>query len=70
MKVKRIKTWVTAVAVASGLLSLSAAAMADEQFVPLLTYRTGSFAPLGIPWADCKMDYLKLVNAQIGRAHV
>jgi len=22
---------------------------AEEQFVPLLTYRTGSFAPLGIP---------------------
>lgn len=39
---------------------------AEEQFVPLLTYRTGSFAPLGIPWADGKQDYLKLVNARDG----
>src|SRR3546814_12208227 len=42
------------------------AAAADEQFVPLLAYRTGSFAPLGIPWADGKMDYLKLVNERDG----
>jgi branched-chain amino acid transport system substrate-binding protein len=41
-------------------------AAAEEQFVPLLAYRTGSFAPLGIPWADGKMDYLKLVNARDG----
>ena len=42
------------------------AAAAEEQFIPLLAYRTGSFAPLGIPWADGKMDYLKLVNARDG----
>lgn len=42
------------------------AAAAEEQFVPLLAYRTGSFAPLGIPWADGKLDYLKLVNARDG----
>ncbi|MEO6959304.1 MAG: ABC transporter substrate-binding protein, partial [Burkholderiaceae bacterium] len=48
-----------------GTMSMPAAA-ADEQFVPLLVYRTGSFAPLGIPWADGKMDYLKLVNARDG----
>ncbi|MDR1969152.1 MAG: ABC transporter substrate-binding protein [Burkholderiaceae bacterium] len=42
------------------------AAQADEQFVPLMVYRTGQFAPLGIPWADGKQDYLKLVNARGG----
>ncbi|MDS1139320.1 ABC transporter substrate-binding protein [Pusillimonas sp. SM2304] len=42
------------------------AAAAEEQFIPLLAYRTGSFAPLGIPWADGKMDYLKLVNERDG----
>lgn len=46
--------------------SVPAVAVAAEQFVPLLAYRTGSFAPLGIPWADGKMDYLKLVNARDG----
>ena len=35
-----------------------------RMFVPLLVYRTGQFAPLGVPWADGKQDYLKLVNAR------
>jgi branched-chain amino acid transport system substrate-binding protein len=37
-----------------------------EQFIPLLVYRTGQFALLGIPWADGKADYLKLVNTRDG----
>lgn len=41
-------------------------AQGAEQFVPLLVYRTGQFAPLGILWADGKQDYLKLVNARDG----
>ncbi|MFW7340996.1 ABC transporter substrate-binding protein [Pollutimonas sp. H1-120] len=54
-------------AVAGTLATVSMpAAAAEEQFVPLLAYRTGSFAPLGIPWADGKMDYLKLVNERDG----
>ncbi len=47
-------------------LGLPAAAQTAEQFVPLMVYRTGQFAPLGIPWADGKQDYLKLVNARDG----
>jgi branched-chain amino acid transport system substrate-binding protein len=51
----------------SGLLASGwAQAQATEQFIPLLVYRTGQFAPLGIPWADGKQDYLKLVNARDG----
>lgn len=49
-----------------GALVAAPAAMAQDQFVPLLVYRTGQFAPLGIPWADGKQDYLKLVNAKGG----
>lgn len=49
-----------------GALVAAPLAMAQEQFVPLLVYRTGQFAPLGIPWADGKQDYLKLVNAKGG----
>ena len=44
----------------------AAQAQPAEQFVPLLVYRTGQFAPLGVPWADGKQDYLKLVNARDG----
>ncbi|MEJ8854941.1 ABC transporter substrate-binding protein [Variovorax robiniae] len=46
--------------------STLAQAQAAEQFIPLLVYRTGQFAPLGIPWADGKQDYLKLINARDG----
>jgi branched-chain amino acid transport system substrate-binding protein len=56
-----------ALAAAGAMLgAASLPAWADDQFVPLLVYRTGSFAPLGIPWADGKLDYLKLVNARDG----
>ena len=48
------------------LASPAAQAQAQEQFMPLLVYRTGQFAPLGIPWANGKQDYLKLVNAKGG----
>lgn len=63
----QMKQWIAALGVAGvlGTLPLQVQA-ADEQFIPLLTYRTGSFAPLGIPWADGKIDYLKLVNARDG----
>ena len=65
MKLHRL-TAAAALAVASLGFATSACAQADEQFIPLLSYRTGQFAPLGIPWADGKLDYLKLVNAKGG----
>src|SRR3546814_11480092 len=69
MEMKRLNLkWAAAIVAATGALaSVATPALADEeQFVPLLVYRTGSFAPLGIPWADGKLDYLKLVNASAG----
>ena len=44
----------------------SAFAQAKEQFIPVLSYRTGPFAPNGVPWANGYVDYLKLVNARGG----
>ena len=41
-------------------------AQAKEQFVPVLSYRTGPYAPNGTPWANGFVDYLKLVNAKGG----
>ncbi len=61
-----MKKQVLATAVALGTLWTGTAVYAQEQFVPLMTYRTGSFAPLGIPWADGKIDYLRLVNERDG----
>ena len=51
---------------ASSLVSTSAFAQAKEQFFPLLSYRTGPFAPNGVPWANGKQDYLKMINARDG----
>ena len=44
----------------------AAPAAAKEQFFPLLSYRTGAYAPNGTPWANGKQDYLKMVNARDG----
>ncbi len=41
-------------------------AQAKEQFFPGLPYRTGPYAPNGVPWANGYSDYLKLTNARGG----
>src|SRR5881394_3861127 len=41
-------------------------AQAKEQFFPVLVYRTGPYAPNGVPFANGYVDYLKLVNARDG----
>ncbi len=38
----------------------------NEQFIPMLVYRTGPYAPNGIPIANGYIDYLKLLNARDG----
>src|SRR5437660_12892842 len=52
--------------VAAATVSGAALAQAKEQFFPVLVYRTGPYAPNGVPWADGFVDYLKLVNARDG----
>jgi len=65
---KSSKTLIAAAAVAVGTLLTagSALAQANEQFFPLLSYRTGPYAPNGTPWANGKQDYIKMVNARDG----
>jgi branched-chain amino acid transport system substrate-binding protein len=43
-----------------------AAVGGGEQFFPMLVYRTGAYAPNGVPFANGYADYLKLVNARDG----
>ena len=50
----------------STLLAPAAHAQAKEQFFPVLVYRTGAYAPNGVPWANGFVDYLKLTNARGG----
>ena len=42
------------------------AAKADEQFIPLLVYRTGPYAPSGIPVANGLRDYYTMINKRDG----
>ncbi|ATE61022.1 ABC transporter substrate-binding protein [Thauera sinica] len=51
---------------AAGLAAPAAAQQANEQFFPLLVYRTGAYAPNGTPWANGKQDYVKYINATGG----
>lgn len=51
---------------AAGLGISQAWAQVNEQFFPLLVYRTGAYAPNGVPFANGFADYLKLVNARDG----
>lgn len=53
-------------AAASSFVTTNAFAQAKEQFFPLLVYRTGAYAPNGVPFANGMQDYLKLVNAKGG----
>src|SRR3546814_16244028 len=42
------------------------AVAADQVFIPLLVYRTGPYAPSGVPLANGFVDYFKLVNSRGG----
>src|SRR6185369_4004888 len=53
-------------AAVAAFASTSVLAQAKEQFFPVLSYRTGAYAPNGIPFANGYVDYLKLVNARDG----
>jgi branched-chain amino acid transport system substrate-binding protein len=53
-------------AAATSGISTSALAQAKEQYIAVLSYRTGPYAPNGTPWANGYVDYIKLVNARGG----
>ena len=64
----KIRSLVLAIA-ATGALSVAASgafAQAKEQFMPVLSYRTGAYAPNGVPIANGTVDYYKLTNARGG----
>ncbi len=50
----------------TGLVATTPAAAQNEQFIPMLVYRTGPYAPSGIPVANGFRDYYKLINARDG----
>ena len=64
MKAKFLTKVLAAAAVALPLMS--AAAQAYELVVPATVYRTGPYAPNGIPFANGYGDYWKMLNARDG----
>lgn len=68
MKLRSLMLAITmaATGLTSALVTSSALAQAKEQFFPVLPYRTGAYAPNGVPWANGYSDYLKLINARDG----
>ncbi|MBL8331317.1 MAG: ABC transporter substrate-binding protein [Rubrivivax sp.] len=65
MKFKSLKLAALAATLSVAAIG-SALAQVKEQFFPVLVYRTGAYAPNGIPFANGYVDYLKLVNARGG----
>ena len=64
MLTKKLVTAGVAAAIAAGAIGV---AQAEEgQFIPALTYRTGPFAPGGIPTANGYVDYFHLINERDG----
>src|SRR5262249_58903931 len=45
-----------------GLATAAPALAQNEQFIPMLVYRTGAYAPNGVPFANGLADYYTLVN--------
>jgi branched-chain amino acid transport system substrate-binding protein len=67
MKLRKLALLSALVAVgASALVAGNALAQSKEQYIPVLSYRTGPYAPNGIPIANGTIDYYKLVNARGG----
>ena len=55
-----------AAVVAAGIATAANAQGPNEQFIPGLIYRTGAYAPNGIPFANGVADYYALVNERDG----
>ncbi|MCW8906709.1 MAG: ABC transporter substrate-binding protein [Sedimenticola sp.] len=66
MNIKKIKTAVIAATVGIASMAATPVVMADDQFIGSLVYRTGPYAPGGIPWANGFADYIKLLNERDG----
>jgi branched-chain amino acid transport system substrate-binding protein len=66
MRTLALSVAVAAAGLSSALVPTAAFAQAKEQFFPSLVYRTGAYAPNGVPFANGMADYMKLVNARGG----
>ena len=67
MKLRTLALAAAALAAGAATLApIAVHAQAKEQYLPVLSYRTGPYAPNGTPTANGIVDYYKLVNARGG----
>lgn len=66
MNFRKLVLIAAGVAVGLGTLVAAETVKADEQFMPMLVYRTGPYAPSGIPVANGFRDYYTLINKRDG----
>jgi len=64
MRLSKTSLAVAVVVAAVFGLSTSTVFAQNEQFIPRLVYRTGPYAPNGIPFADGYADYLDMIDAR------
>ena len=57
---------ITSLLLSSALLSGIGVAQADEQFIPILSYRVGPYAAGGSGFYGGAIDYFNLINARGG----
>jgi branched-chain amino acid transport system substrate-binding protein len=62
----RILLGLTILALLLGPLAIAGSAQTKDAFIPLLVYRTGPYAPSGIPIANGFVDYFSLLNDRDG----
>jgi branched-chain amino acid transport system substrate-binding protein len=66
MKLRKfVNVAVTMVTVVGPMVAMGADSQ-KEMFIPTMAYRTGPYAPSGIPWANGFADYFTLVNERDG----
>lgn len=63
---KTCATFAAVLALLVPSISTHAIAQEKQQYFPLLTFRTGPYAPSGSPWANGFVDYFKLANLKGG----
>ena len=66
MKIKKLVLSVLGAVVAATGIFAGPAMAAEEQFFPMLVYRTGPYAPSGIPVANGFRDYYTMLNERDG----
>src|SRR4030095_12201698 len=66
MRVRAGLIGLVTLALVAGPLALAAHAQSKDAFIPLLVYRTGPYAPSGIPIANGFVDYFTLLNERDG----